>query len=313
VLLPRVECDADIDRLREDTETCLAAIRAVAQQEGLPAAQAVFFREGSALVGSAGSAVIKIFAPFDHEHRATEATVLADVAGRLSCPTPRPLGQGELEGWPYVVMSRLDGVLLSDVWSGLDPASRRRLCGDIGRVVADLHQLAPPSLAELPLQWAGFLAAQREGCVARQVSRGLADRWVVQIEGFLDEVRLTDAPPRLLHTELMREHFMVQEAGGSFSLSGLFDFEPAMLGHPEYDFASIGVFISRGEPGLLGALLRAYGWGGRLEGDAGRALQRRLMAYALLHRYSNLAWYLRVLGSGDAQTLEALAARWWSF
>jgi hypothetical protein len=40
-------------------------------------------------------------------------------------------------------------------------------------------------------------------------------------------------------------------------------------------------------------------------------LQRRLLAYALLHRHSNLPKYLQNLPAPPAQTPGALAGRWW--
>ena len=53
--------------------------------------------------------------------------------------------------------------------------------------------------------------------------------------------------------------------------SGLFDFEPAMEGDPEYEFASVGVFPSGGD--ALGALIRAYGYP-----EVDGAQRRRFMA-----------------------------------
>jgi hygromycin-B 7''-O-kinase len=116
-------------------------------------------------------------------------------------------------------------------------------------------------------------------------------------------------PPRaLLHTELMREHLLASPDGSGWRLSGLFDFEPAMLGAPEYDFASFGLFVSCGDGNFLRRALLAYG---HAEHALDGALQCRLMAYALLHRYSNLRWYLERLPAAGATTLEQLAARWW--
>jgi hygromycin-B 7''-O-kinase len=43
----------------------------------------------------------------------------------------------------------------------------------------------------------------------------------------------------------------------------------------------------------------------------GDALPRRLLAYALLHRYSDLPWWLAQLPPPPAPTLDALAAHWW--
>jgi hygromycin-B 7''-O-kinase len=109
----------------------------------------------------------------------------------------------------------------------------------------------------------------------------------------------------LLHTELMREHLTVEDG----RLAGLFDFEPAMVGAPEYDFASLGLFVSCGDARFLGRTLRAYGYA---SAQLDEALQCRLMAYTLLHRYANLRWYLERIPAGDATSLEALARRWWA-
>jgi hygromycin-B 7''-O-kinase len=67
---------------------------------------------------------------------------------------------------------------------------------------------------------------------------------------------------------------------------------------------------AQGDAPALGALLRAYGF---READLGLELQRRFLAYTLLHRYSNLRWYIEKrpppLGT---ETLDGLAAWRWA-
>jgi hygromycin-B 7''-O-kinase len=134
---------------------------------------------------------------------------------------------------------------------------------------------------------------------------------LAQIGGFLDGVVLAPGPrPVLLHTEVMREHLLVVRDGAAWKLSGLFDFEPAMRGAREYEFASAGLFVGCGEPGIMRALLLGYGLA---PADLDEALSRRCLAHALLHRYSNLRWYLSRLPAPGEETLAALAARWWDF
>jgi hygromycin-B 7''-O-kinase len=89
----------------------------------------------------------------------------------------------------------------------------------------------------------------------------------------------------------------------------LFDFEPAMRGAREYEFASLGLFVSCGDAGFLRRTLTAYGY---RPDDLDEPLQRRLLAYALLHRYSSLAWYLTRLPAPKKPTLDALAICWWA-
>ena len=112
----------------------------------------------------------------------------------------------------------------------------------------------------------------------------------------------------LLHTEVMRQHLLVTQGGdGRWRLSGLFDFEPAMHGAGEYEFASVGVFVSQGDRRFLRRVLTVYGYPA---GELGLDLARRLLAWALLHRYSNLASWLRRLPQPYRPTLDALADRW---
>ena len=111
----------------------------------------------------------------------------------------------------------------------------------------------------------------------------------------------------LLHTEVMREHLLVERREGAWHITGLIDFEPAMLGAPEYELAAVGIFLTCAEPGLLRVLLDAYG------AEVDDELPLRIMAYALLHRYSNLRWYLeRLPVLDDVGDLESLARRWFT-
>jgi hygromycin-B 7''-O-kinase len=85
----------------------------------------------------------------------------------------------------------------------------------------------------------------------------------------------------------------------------LFDFEPAMRGATEYEFVATGLFLTRGDRGAHRVLLEGYG-----HRDIDEELPRRLLAYALLHVYSNLAWYLREVPPRHETKLDALAQHW---
>ena len=314
-LLPQAGTSEGWDALLADDDALRAGVLAIAKRHGiaLPVAGPRRYDSGSLPVYAlSADAVLKLYPPEDAEHAVVEARVLAFVDGRLTIATPRVLATGAQDGWRYLLMSRLRGRRLVEAWPDLEVRDRERIARQTGAALASLHALDAAPLAGLEPEWDAFAARQRASAVERQRSRGLAPQWLQRIEPFL-AAWLPGPPARrvLLHTEVMREHLMVAPApsGSGFELSGLIDFEPAMVGDPDYEFASVGLFVSCGDARMLRSLLLACGHdAARLDGDA---LACRLMAHALLHRYSNLPWYLDRLPVAGATTLEDLAGAWW--
>ncbi|QEV22227.1 aminoglycoside phosphotransferase family protein [Streptomyces alboniger] len=280
---------------------------------GLAGAPLIRYPEGSQPVYSVGDRhVLKLFPAAAAQDGITEARVLSHVQGRLPVPTPQVHDFGTYEnGWRYVLMSRLPGTGLATAWPDIPPTARERIITDAAQALAALHALDPEPLADAlgPADWDVFLAGQRAGAVDRQRTCGLPESWLEQIPAFLDSVTLpADAATgaaagsrrALLHTEFMRQHLIVDPAD-DWRLTGLFDFEPAMIGDPAYDFVGVGLFVTRAEPGLLPRFMKAYGT---------TYDPRQLLAYTLLHVYSNLPWYLRELPSPPEPSLDALAEAW---
>ena len=266
------------------------------------------FAAGSVPVYAAGDLVLKLVPPVFLDEWRVEAGVLGALSGSLPVPTPRLHAAGQCDGWGYLLMSRLPGVTLDSVWEQTTAADRDRLADHLGEAIAALHQITQPRIPNWwPEDWPVFVAGQRARCVREQRKLGLARTWLEQYPAFLDRVPLRVGPPVLLHTEIMRQHLLVTEAPGGWHFSGLFDFEPAMPGSSEYEFASVGVFVSQGDSRFLRRVLTAYGYPASV---LGADLSRRLLAWALLHRYSNLASWLRRLPEPSRPTLDALADRW---
>jgi hygromycin-B 7''-O-kinase len=307
---PRAVTAQELGALPRDDPRLAAAAGALCRALGL--GDAKLFAAGSLPVFAAGDAhVVKLYPPFLAHECERERSVLSKLNGALPVATPQVAASGEVDGWRYLVMERIPGEPLDGLWPSLTPSERVRLAGELGRFLRALHAVETRDLADARVDWPRFVREQKERCVEAQRRKSLAPRWLEQIPAFLASTELAPVgPPVLLHTEIMRAHVFAVRQGTGWSLSGVVDFEPAMVGAAEYEFASGGVFLTRGSGPALRALLLAYGYGER---DLGPLLQRRLLAYTLLHRYSNLRWYLELLPTGDAiSTLDALAARWWA-
>jgi hygromycin-B 7''-O-kinase len=304
---PAAHDDAGWDATLADDRALDAGIGAVLARHGLAHVQRVRYDSGSLPVYAVGREhVLKLFPPYEHGHATVEARMLATVQDALPIPTPRVVAAERHDGWPYILMSQLHGTRLVDAWPTLPQPARDHLADALGETLAALHALDTAPLADLPPRWDAFIADQVASATQRQSKRGLDPYWLTRVDDFLARWM----PPRpqrlaLLHTEIMREHLLVDADGNA---SGLFDFEPAMVGATEYEFASVGIFFACGDARALRRTLLAYGYAPH-QLDA--ALQCRFMAYTLLHRYSHLRWYLERIPAGNATTLEQLATRWW--
>ncbi|MEO8699738.1 MAG: aminoglycoside 3'-phosphotransferase/choline kinase family protein [Kofleriaceae bacterium] len=300
---------AEFAVIRRDETLLRPGVEAIALRHHVRG-EVVRFADGTLPVYAIGEHVLKLYPPVFRSERETEASVLVAIAGKLQIPTPRIAELGELADWSYVLMDRLQGESLALAWPRISEQDRERLLAELGAALAALHAIQDPVLTTLaPADWAGFVTEQLASAVERQRAKGLDAAWLAQIPAFLDSVPLeVSSAPVLLHTEVMREHLLVREGARGWELSGLFDFEPAMRGAPEYELASVGVFVSCGDPRLLRTFMKAYGY---RDDDLDEAFARRLLAYAIVHRYSNLRWYLERLPALAAPTLDALAIRGW--
>jgi len=298
------------DALLGDDAALAAGVAAICARHGLDGRQPIRYDSGSLPVYAIGTAhVLKLFPPHEGSHAAIEARTLAAVHGALSIPTPQLLAVDTVDGWHALLMSQLQGRRLVDAWPALSTAQRDRMADELGSAVAALHVIDTAPLADFQPHWHEFVPTQRDSAVERQRARRLDAHWLERLPEFLQTwMPPVDARRSLLHTELMREHLLVDADATRCRLTGLFDFEPAMIGVPEYDFASFGLFVACGDGRFLRRTLLAYGY---RPDQLDSALQCRLMAHAMLHRYSNLRWYLERLPAQGATSFEQLAARWW--
>lgn len=292
--MPVADTEEQFEALKEDD--LQPGVRALATRLGLP--EPARFEDGSLPVYALGDKVLKLYPPVYRDESTLESTALQAVEGQLTIPTPIVYEVSDFDGWSYVLMSRLPGEILEAAWPKLTGAERTAIAEQLGEALATLHKLNAP---EIGPDWDTFITDQHEGCVQRQRELGLAEHWLAQIPDFLDQDLAPNTTKALLHTEISREHLRVHDG----RLSGLFDFEPAMRGAPEYEFASFGPFLSRGDAGFLRRTLETYGY------QDFENLQQRLLAYLLMHKYSNLDRFLTKFPT-NAQTLDELAEHWWA-
>ena len=81
--------------------------------------------------GSTTRLILKIFPPLLRAQFVSERAALSALRGRLGIPIPEIVVEGERDGWPYLVITRLAGVLGSEAWpSTAGGAEGARACAD---------------------------------------------------------------------------------------------------------------------------------------------------------------------------------------
>jgi hygromycin-B 7''-O-kinase len=225
--------------------------------------------------------VVKLRPPRDSTCLEREEVALGLVA-EWALATPEVVGSGDLDGWRYLVTTRLDGEELAawrdpGKWGSLTHTQRAVLCGQIGEAAAGLH------VHEVDRSIAGFgnRRDQWEAPITAHVERQrgfLQPILIDDMERFLQAVPAPDERDVLLHGDLRPGNMTVHQAGSGWHLRGLFDFEDSLAGPGEWDFIAVARHCSQGDGRLFGEFLSGYGSFG--PGDY-EALQARLLAVLL--------------------------------
>jgi hygromycin-B 7''-O-kinase len=297
--LPATIGVAEFDALHDHLPAWQAAITALAATLSPQPVQQM--DAGTVLVALLGDTqVIKLYPPFLRDHFAFERAALQQLGGRLSVPTPVLLSSGEQGGWPWLLMTQLQGEALTEHWPRLDEASKCSLLHRLGELTAEVHAQPVGAVALQAPAWADFIAGQVQRCVSRHQRTGLPEHLLVQLPAFL-EGPLPSGPDVILTGEYTPMNLLVQ---GS-RLTGMYDFGDGLVGPRAYDWLGPLAFLAAGSA----ARCRAFFSGCGVVPDAEQRLA--LMRLLLLHRYSNPRAQIACPGWEKARSFRDLTALVW--
>jgi hygromycin-B 7''-O-kinase len=273
---------------RTNAGQSLAAAVDIARSHGLPCSEPQPFATGTNLVvGLDARLILKIFPPMLRRQFVSERAALSLLHGKLTIAIPEIVVEGERDGWPYLVITRLSGVLGADAWPSLPEAQKERLLAQIGAVIAEVQRVPPGALAEIEPRWPDLMRQQIAGCRAHHARLGLSQKFLDGLDALLrDAAELIpmDPQPVILTGEYIPENFLLDCPGDDCVLAGLIDFGDVMTGWREYDLLGPSVFMVAGRPRRVRSLLEGYGYSSV---NVNFELKRRLMALTMLHRFSD--------------------------
>lgn len=294
-ILPEIQNDEEYENFKLNNIELFkkVALKIVAKHQLPDESLAVF--EGTNIVFSHGkSRVIKIFPPLHKSHFDNEVLTMKHLYNKLSVNIPQIEYTGEIDQWPYIVMSQLEGTLLEGLWEQLDQNNKIMIIRELGALIREVHSISTAGLEVIDCHWKEFITQQLKQCVARHQETGLPDFLIKEIPTYLDSIKnsLTEIQkPVILTGEYTPMNFIVEQKSGTWHIAGLIDFGDSMLGLAEYDLLGPGAFLIQGDKALLRGFLSAYGF----SHDAmTNKFSHKMTALMLLHRYSRLNVQIRI-------------------
>ena len=282
---------------RSDASQWLPVAIDIARVHGLAASAPLVFATGTNLVVALDDhLILKIFPPMLRRQFVSERGALSLLAGRLSIPIPEIVCEGERDQWPYLVITRLPGILGAEAWPALPEAQKESVLRQIGTTIAEVQRVPSGGLLQIEPGWGAFMRGQIEGCRARHQRLGLPQKFLDGLDDLLrDAAELIplEAPPVILTGEWIPENFLLGCRGGEWQLAGLIDFGDVMTGWGEYDLLGPSAFMSAGRPGRVRNLFEGFG---HTLAEIDFTVKRRLMALMLLHRASDLKAHVCIKG-----------------
>src|SRR5882757_8470809 len=186
--LPSLSNFEALQAWRADASQCLSAALDIARSHGLLHADPHLFATGTNLVvGLDDGLILKNFPPFLRSQFVSERISLAQLRGRLSVPIPEIVVEGERDQWPYLVITRLPGILGTEAWPVLPEDQKERVLAEIGETIAEVQRVPVGDLSRIEPRWDRFIARQIEACHARHARQGLPPKFLDGLDDILRE------------------------------------------------------------------------------------------------------------------------------
>jgi len=230
--------------------------------------------------------VLKLFYPFDREEYVIETEVLEKTDwSKISVEVPSLVKQGSIGKWHYLIMTRVSGELLIDVWENLSMKEQLDIATDVGVLIKQMHNLPVENYSNLNQTYFEWISTQKKQVITHHSKTGLAPHLVEQLEKYVSSF-VPSSKKVMLTGEYTPFNLLVNQVDGRSRVTGLIDFADCFIGEPTYDLLGPILFNYYPTPGLTKNFLTAYGL------ELTESSRTYLMQLLILHRFSHLPNYL---------------------
>lgn len=266
-------------------------IKNIASLEKLEYENVRRFTYGGNIVFSVdGKLVIKLFPAYVNDEFIKEKAVLEHLnKQRLSVEIPKIYSTGQFEGWNYIIMSELKGTLLIDIFDTLTLEEKAEIARDLGKLINEVHRSTVTDDKNEQLAWNHFIKGQFENLVDHHKQNELNENLQTQLSDYVNEETLKSTNQLVLLTgEYTPFNLIMNKENGMWKFTGLIDFADCFVGNSKYDLLGPIAFMFYPNKGLNRIFLESYGYKPE---ECNDELQKELMTYLLLHRFSNIHYY----------------------
>ncbi|WP_076414000.1 phosphotransferase family protein [Shewanella sp. UCD-KL12] len=240
--------------------------------------------------------IVKILAPnFHPQYQGDYLSLKLLNHHSLGVKVPKLFYSGDVDNWPYLVIEKLDGIMLSSVLSELSTAEKCVIARELGDFSAQLHKLPENNIEGLRLDWPEFIRLQSQKCYDKRKSQGLPEPLLASLNNYLQRhtdklsTQLNSSTAHLIHTDLHPGNLMVNLHQGQYRFSGIIDFGDALAcPDPIFEFTSPALLLALGEASVFHAFLDGYGYKGKRDAN----LQQHMMVLSLLRHTGDINYLL---------------------
>ncbi|SFD52107.1 aminoglycoside 3'-phosphotransferase/choline kinase family protein [Bacillus sp. UNCCL81] len=266
-------------------------IRKICELEKIDYEKLTRFSYGGNIVFSIdGDIVIKLYPSYVNDEFIKEKQVLEFLNRRtLSVDVPKLISTGQFEGWSYLIMSELKGTLLIDVFDDLTFEEKKKIAFDLGKIIREIHDATISTKQDDYDQWKQFIKNQLEQVKNHHKNNRMNDELYTQLTSYVDDRTLQGNVEIVLLTgEYTPFNLIMNKVDGMWKFTGLIDFADCFVGNSKYDLLGPIAFMFYPFEGLNKIFLESYGFNTH---ELNEELQKELMTYLLLHRFSNISFY----------------------
>ncbi|WP_444997665.1 aminoglycoside phosphotransferase family protein [Aliikangiella sp. IMCC44359] len=287
----------------------LPVLEYIKDKHHLPTLKFERITEGAnVLFQQSDSIVIKIVPPNWIRQGSAELEAANLLTNKLTLATPKVLAHGKINNWLYIIITKLPGISLADVWPSMNIDNKRDIVNQLGEFIRYLHLIPMENNSSLKVEWNNYLGQLKQDCIARHTRKKVPSQLVEQITPYLATTnsKHDDGDVFFIHMDLHPWNIMVEKQTEHYRITGIIDFGDAIIGRSRLlELATPILFLCQGDKGLIDELISSYQL---LNNYDANALQKDLMSISLLRPACDFNFVLKQVPiTGARETWEQIA------